>query len=78
VDRLAALDAGPAIVPVEAYLCFPFPVVTGKEPGTAVVDLVCSKTELVCGVWGRLGRPRDNFCVAVTMVRSVVLSNSST
>jgi len=73
-----ALNEGPAISPVEGCLCLPFPVVIGKEPGSAVVGLVCPKTEPVCGVWGRLGHPRDSFCVAATMVRSVVSNNSST
>ena len=75
---MAALNEGLAISPVEGCLCFPFLAVTGKEPGSAVVGLVCPKTELVCGVGGRLGRPRDSFCVAATMVHSVVSSNSST
>ena len=73
-----ALDEGPVISPVEGCLCFPFPVVVGKEPKSADVGLVCPKTEPVCGVGGRLGRPRNNFCVAATIVRSVISSNSST
>jgi len=72
------LNEGLVISPAEGCLCFPFPVVTGKEPGSAVVGLVCPKIGPFCGVEGRLGRPRDNFCVAATMVRSVVSSNSST
>jgi hypothetical protein len=78
VDKLAALNKGPAISPVEGCLCFPFLTVTGKEPGSADVGLVCPKTEPVCGVGGQLGRPRDSFCVAATMVHSVVSSNSLT
>jgi len=78
VDKSAALNEGPAISPVDGCLCLPFPVVVGKEPGSAVVGLVCLKTEPVCGVRGQLGRPRDSFCVAATMVRSVVSSNSLT
>jgi hypothetical protein len=78
VDKSVALNEGPMLSPVDGCLCFPFPVVTEKEPGIVVVGLVCPKTELVCGVWGRLGRLRDNFCVAATMVRSVVSSTSST
>jgi len=78
VDKSAALNEGPAISPVDGCLCFPFLVVVGKEPGSADVGLVCPKTEPVCGVGGQLGRPRDSFCVAATMVRSVVSSNSST
>jgi hypothetical protein len=78
VDKSAALNEGPVRSPVEGCLYLPFLVVIGKEPGSAVVGLVCPKTEPVCGVGGRLGLPRDSFCVAATMVRSVVSSNSST
>jgi hypothetical protein len=78
VDKSAALNEGPVISPVEGCLCLPFLVVAGKEPGSAVVGLVCPKTEPVCRVGGRLGHPRDSFCVAATMVHSVVSSNSST
>ena len=74
MDKSAALNVGP----IDGCLAFPFPVVVGKEPGSAVGGLACPKTELVCGVGGRLGRPRDSFWVAATMVRSVVSSNSST
>jgi len=73
-----ALDEGPAISPIEGCLCLPFLVVIGKEPGSAVVGLVCPKTKPVCRVGGQLGLPRDSFCMAATMVRSVVSSNSST
>ena len=78
VDKLVALNEGPAISPVDGCLCFPFLVVVGKEPGSADVGLVCLKTEPVCGVGGQLGRLRDNFCVAATIVRLVVSSNSLT
>jgi len=78
VDKLAALNEGPAISPVKGCLCFPFPAVTGKEPGSVDAGLVCPKIEPVCGVGGRLVHPRDSFCVAAMMVRSVVSSNSST
>jgi len=78
VDKLAALNEGLATSPVDGCLCFPFLVVVGKEPGSADVGLVCSKTEPLCGVGGRLGHLRDSFCVAATMVHSVVSSNSST
>jgi hypothetical protein len=78
VDKSAALNEGPVISPIDGCLCFPFPVVIGKEPGSADAGLVCPKTEPVCRVRGRLGRPRDSFCVAATMVRSVVSNNSST
>ena len=77
VDKLAALNEGSAISPVEGCLCFPFLVVIGKEPGSADAGLVCLKTEPVCGVGGRLGL-RDSFCVAVTIVCSVVSNSSST
>jgi hypothetical protein len=77
-DKSVALNEGLAISPVNGTLCFPFLVVVGKEPGSAVVGLVCSKTEPVCGVWGWLGRPRDSFCVVVMIVRSVVSNNSLT
>jgi hypothetical protein len=53
-------------------------VAVGKESGSAGENLVCPKTEPVCGVGGQLGRLRDNFCVAVTIVHSVVSSNSLT
>ena len=78
VDKLAALDKGLAISPIEGCLYFPFPVVVGKEPGSADVGLVCLKTEPVCGIGGQLGRLRDNFYVAATIVRLVVSSNSLT
>jgi hypothetical protein len=78
VDKSAALNEGPAVSPVEGCLCFPFLVVVGKEPGSADVGLVCLKTKPVCGVGGRLGCPRDSFCMAAMMVHSVVSSNSST
>jgi hypothetical protein len=52
VDRLAALNEGLVISPVDGCLCFPFPVVTGKEPGSADAGLVCLKTKPVCGVGG--------------------------
>ena len=71
-----ALNEGPAIGPVKGCLCFPFPVVVGKEPGSADVGLVCPENEPVCRVGGRLGHPRDSFCVVAMIVRSVV-SNSS-
>jgi hypothetical protein len=77
-DKLAALNEGLAISSIDGCLCFPFLVVTGKEPGSADVDLVCLKTRPVCRVWGQLGRPRDSFCVAVTIVHSVVSNNSLT
>jgi len=76
VDKSAALNEGPWIIPVDGALCFPF--AEGNEPGSVDVGLVCPKTELACGVWGRLGLLRDSFCVAATMVRSVVSNNSST
>jgi len=50
VDKSAALNAGP----MDGCLCFPFPLVTGKEPGSAVGGLACPKTEPVCGVGGDL------------------------
>jgi len=50
VDKLAALNEGPAISPVDGTLCFPFAGAIGKEPGSADAGLVCPKTELVCGV----------------------------
>jgi len=78
VDKSAALNEGPAISPVNGCLCFPFPVVIGKEPGSADAGLVCPKTKLVCGVGGRLGCPRDSFCVAAMIVHSVVSNNSLT
>jgi len=78
VDKSAALNEGPATSPVEGCLCLPFPVVVGKEPGSAVVGLVCPKTEPVCRVRGQLDRLRDSFWVAATMVCSVVSSNSLT
>ena len=78
MDKSAALNEGLAISPINGTLCFPFLVVVGKEPGSAIVGLVCPKTEPVCGVWGRLSRPRDSFCVVVTIVHSVVSNNSLT
>jgi hypothetical protein len=78
VDKSVALNEGPAISSVNGCLCFPFLVVVGKEPGSANVGLVCPKTKPVCRVGGQLGRPRDSFCVAATMVCLVVSSNSST
>jgi len=77
-DKSAALNEGPAISPANGCLCFPFLVVVGKEPGSADVGLVCPKTEPVCGVGGQLGHPRDSFCVAATMVHSVISNNTST
>ena len=74
MDKSAELNVGPR----EGCLCFPFPTVVGKEPGSAAGGLGCPKTEPVWGVGGRLGRPRDSFWVAATMVHSVVSSNSST
>jgi hypothetical protein len=47
-----ALNEGLAISPVDGCLCFPFLVVTGKEPGSADVGLVCPKTKPICGVGG--------------------------
>ena len=78
VDKSAALNEGPAISPVDGTCCFPFVVAIGKEPGSADVGLVCPKIEPVCGVGGRLGHPRDSFCVAATIVHSVISNNSST
>jgi len=78
VDKLAALNEGPAISPVDGCFCFPFLVVTGKEPRSADTGLVCSKTEPVCWVGGRLARLRDSFCMVATIVHSVVSSNSLT
>ena len=78
MDKSAALNEGPAISPVNGCLCFPFLVVIEKEPESADADLVCPKTELVCGVGGQLGHPRDSFCVAATIVHSVISNNSST
>jgi len=52
VDKLVVLNEGPVISPVDGCLCFPFPVVTGKEPRSADVGLVDPKTEPVCGVGG--------------------------
>ena len=78
VDKLAALNEGPVISPVDGCLYFPFPVVVGKEPGSANVGLVCPKTKPVCGVRGGLGHLRESFCVVAMMVHSVVSSNSST
>jgi hypothetical protein len=71
-----ALNEGLVIIPVDGILCFPFTDAIGNEPGSADAGLVCPKTEPVCRVGGRLGRLRDSFCVAATIVRSVV-SNSS-
>ena len=45
-----ALNEGLAIIPVDGAR--PFPFVVGNEPGSAVVGLVCPKTEPVCGVGG--------------------------
>jgi hypothetical protein len=78
VDKLAALNEGLAISPVDGVLCFPFADAIGNEPGSADVGLVCPKTKPVCGVGGQLDCPRDSFCVAATMVCSVVSNNSST
>jgi hypothetical protein len=78
VDKSVALNEGLAISPVDGCLCFPFLVLIGKEPESADAGLVCPKTELVCRVGGQLGCLRDSFCVAATMVHSVVSSNSST
>ena len=79
VDKLAALNEGPAIILADDDArAFPFGVVVGNEPGSADTGLVCPKTELVCGVRGRLGHPIDNFWVAATMVRSVNSNSSST
>jgi len=78
VNKSAALNKGPAISPVNGCLCFPFPVIIGKEPRSADAGLVCPKTELVCRVEGQLGRPRDSFCVAAMIVYSVVSNSSST
>jgi hypothetical protein len=77
-DKSVALNEGPAISPVDGCLCFPFPVVTGKEPRSADAGLVNPKTEPVCGVGGRLGHLRDSFCVAATIVHLVVSNSSST
>jgi len=74
--KSVALNEGPAISPADGTCCFPF--VTGNEPGSADVGLVCPKTELVCGVGGQLGRLRDSFCVVATIVRLVVSNNSLT
>ena len=38
VDKLAAVNEGLAISPVDGCLCFPFPVVVGKEPGCYRLD----------------------------------------
>ena len=73
-----AVNEGPAIIPIDGVLCFPFAVAVGNKPGSTDAGLVCPKTEPVCGVGGQLGHPRDSFCVAATMVRSVVSNNSST
>ena len=78
MDKLVALNEGPAISPVDGCLCFPFLVVVGKEPGSADVGLVYPKTEPVCRVRGQLGRPRDSFCMVAIIVCSVVSSNSLT
>jgi hypothetical protein len=78
VDKSVALNEGLAIIPANGALCFPFAVAVGNEPGSADVGLVCPKTEPICGVGGRLGHPRDSFCVAVMMVHSVVSNNSLT
>ena len=47
-----ALNEGPAIIPIDGALCFPFAVVVGNEPGSADAGLACPKTEPVCGVGG--------------------------
>jgi hypothetical protein len=52
VDKLAALNEGLAISPVDGCLCFPFLVVIEKGPGSADVGLVYPKTEPVCRVGG--------------------------
>jgi hypothetical protein len=67
-----ALNEGPARSPADGACCFPFVVAIGKEPGSADAGLVCPKTKPVCGVGGRLGHLRESFCVAATIVRSVV------
>ena len=51
-DKSAVLNEGPAISSVDGCLCFPFLVLTGKEPGSADVGLVYPKTGPVCRVWG--------------------------
>ena len=71
-----ALNKGLATIPVDEAHAFPF--IVENEPGSAVVGLVCPKTEPVCGVGGRLGLLRDSFCVAAMMVHSIVSNNSST
>jgi hypothetical protein len=73
---LGALNEGPATIPIDGALCFPFAI--GNEPGSAAVGLVCPKTKLVCGVGGLLGHPRDSFWVAAMIVHLVVSSSSST
>jgi hypothetical protein len=79
VDKSVALNEGPAVIPADDDArAFPFGVVVGNEPGSADTGLVCPKNEPVCSVGGRLGRPIDNFWVAVTMVRSVDSNSSST
>ena len=78
MDRLGALNKGPAIIPVNGAHAFPFGVIVGNKPGSANMGLVYPKTKPTCGVRGRLGHLRDNFCVVVTMVHLVVSSNSLT
>jgi hypothetical protein len=39
-DRLGVLDEGPAVVPVIGALAFPFGVLAGNDPRSAVVGLV--------------------------------------
>ena len=77
-DRLGALNEGPVIILTNGAHAFPFVVVEGKEPRSAVAGLVCPKIKPVCRVGGWLGHPRDNFWVAATMVCSVVFNISST
>ena len=50
MDRLAALNEGPAIIPVDGAR--PFPFVIGNEPGSADAGQVCPKIGPVCGVGG--------------------------
>jgi hypothetical protein len=53
-------------------------VMIGNGPGNVEVGVDCPKTKLVFRVWGWLGHPRDNFCVAAMMVYLIVSSNSLT
>ena len=46
-DKLAALNEGPVISPVDGCLCFPFLVVIGKEPGFGL-----SKNQTCLQGWG--------------------------